>query len=130
MAKRSEREEESVAQNKVVVGLFLLFGIYSFWFWAIWALFWLTPIGAIVAAATVYSMAVYFHSLIDDSYLRYGSSHLSSTYHSSSYLHTELSGYTLLIVSLLAFGVLRNGTFPSALLLNIPLHHRLLQMSF
>jgi glycerol-3-phosphate O-acyltransferase / dihydroxyacetone phosphate acyltransferase len=67
---KSAHEEESMAQNKVVVGLLMLFAIYGFWFCMIWMLFWMTPIGAIVAASTMWLLAFYHGKLIDDNYIR------------------------------------------------------------
>ncbi|KIM26219.1 hypothetical protein M408DRAFT_330764 [Serendipita vermifera MAFF 305830] len=67
---RSSREEETMAQNKVVVGLAALFSIYTFWFWVIFALFWSTPMGAVVALITICAMEFYHSKLIDDNYIR------------------------------------------------------------
>lgn len=72
---RSAREEETMAQNKVVVGLFTLFTIYTFWFWIIFALFWQSSVGAVVGLVTIVSMEAYHGKLIDDNYLRYGFIH-------------------------------------------------------
>jgi len=70
---KSVREEETMAQNKLVVGLIALFAIYSFWFWIIFALFLGTPIGAFIAIITIWGLEFYHGRLIDDNYLRYGS---------------------------------------------------------
>jgi glycerol-3-phosphate O-acyltransferase / dihydroxyacetone phosphate acyltransferase len=67
---KSARDEETMAQNKLVVGLFVFLAIYSFWFWIIFALFRSTPIGAVVAAITIWGMEFYHGRLIDDNYLR------------------------------------------------------------
>ena len=67
---RSAREEETMAQNKLVVGLFAVFGIYTFWFWIIFALFWSTPMGALIAFVTICALEYYHGRLIDDNYLR------------------------------------------------------------
>jgi glycerol-3-phosphate O-acyltransferase/dihydroxyacetone phosphate acyltransferase len=68
---RSALDEESMAQNKLVVGLLSFLAIYSFWFWIIFALFRSTPIGAVVAAITIWGIEFYHGRLIDDNYLRY-----------------------------------------------------------
>ena len=71
VGEKSAHEEEAVAQNKAVVGLILCLAIYSVWFWVIWALFWATGVGAVIAALTVWAMASYHSKLIDDNYIRY-----------------------------------------------------------
>ncbi|KAJ4490919.1 hypothetical protein J3R30DRAFT_155837 [Lentinula aciculospora] len=63
-----EDEEETQAQNKVAFGLFSLFLIYSASFFFLWALFWYTPIGAIIAAAMVYMFAIYHNRMITGNY--------------------------------------------------------------
>ncbi|TFK44667.1 glycerol-3-phosphate-acyltransferase [Crucibulum laeve] len=69
-ARLVEQEEETQAQNKVAFGLLSLLIIYSTIFFFLWSLFMYTPIGAFVAAATVYWFAVYHIKLIDDNYMR------------------------------------------------------------
>jgi glycerol-3-phosphate O-acyltransferase/dihydroxyacetone phosphate acyltransferase len=64
-AKLAEDEEETQAQNKIVVGLILLLLIYPTAFFVLWALFWKTPTGALIAAATVWLLAVYHVRIID-----------------------------------------------------------------
>lgn len=59
-----EDEEETQAQNKVAFGLFSLFLIYPAAFFFLWALFWYTPVGAIIAATTVYMFAIYHNRTI------------------------------------------------------------------
>lgn len=60
-----EHEEETQAQNKIVFGLVLLLVTYPMAFYFLWALFLYTPIGAIVAAGTVWLFAVYHVKIID-----------------------------------------------------------------
>ncbi|KAH8116623.1 hypothetical protein DFH11DRAFT_1829583 [Phellopilus nigrolimitatus] len=67
-ARLVEDEEETQAQNKVVIGLLLLVLIYPAAFFFLWALLWYTPIGALVAATIVWLFAVYHNKLIDDNY--------------------------------------------------------------
>lgn len=64
-AKLVEDEEETQAQNKVVVGLLGLLITYSSAFFFLWALLWYSPVGALVAFATVWLLAVYHVKLID-----------------------------------------------------------------
>ena len=63
-----EDEEETQAQNKVVFGLLFLLIIYPSAFFFLWALFLYSPIGAMVAAATVWLFAVYHVKIIDGKY--------------------------------------------------------------
>ncbi|EJD02575.1 uncharacterized protein FOMMEDRAFT_122573 [Fomitiporia mediterranea MF3/22] len=67
-ARLVEDEEETQAQNKVVVGLILMIMIYPAAFLFLWALFWYTPVGAVVAATTVWLFAVYHVKMIDNVY--------------------------------------------------------------
>jgi cobalamin biosynthesis protein CobD/CbiB len=67
----AEDEEETQAQNKVAFGLISLFLIYPAAFFFLWALFWYTPIGAIMAAGTVYMFAVYHNKTINANYEAY-----------------------------------------------------------
>lgn len=69
-AKLVEDEEETQAQNKIVVGLILLLLIYPAAFFLLWAFLWHTPTGAILAAATVWLVAVYHVRIIDGTLLR------------------------------------------------------------
>lgn len=62
-------EEETQAQNKVAFGLLSLFLIYPAAFFFLWALFWYTPIGAILAATMVYMFAVYHNRMINGMWL-------------------------------------------------------------
>jgi len=71
VGKQSEVEEETMAQNKVVVGLLGLLGAYGTMFWFIWALLGGWWINGMVAACTVYVFGIYHVRLIDDNYLRY-----------------------------------------------------------
>lgn len=64
-AKLVEDEEETQAQNKIVLGLLSLVLIYPTAFFFLWALFLYTPLGAIVAATTVWLFAVYHVKIID-----------------------------------------------------------------
>ncbi|KAL0572774.1 hypothetical protein V5O48_009187 [Marasmius crinis-equi] len=61
-------EEETQAQNKVVFGLLSMLTIYPAIFFFLWALLWYTPIGAALAAATVYLFAIYHNRMINDNY--------------------------------------------------------------
>jgi len=61
-------EEETQAQNKVAFGLVSLFLIYPAAFFFLWALFWYTPFGAILAATTVYMFAIYHNRMINANY--------------------------------------------------------------
>ncbi|EJD41912.1 acyltransferase [Auricularia subglabra TFB-10046 SS5] len=61
-------EEETQAQNKVVFGLLLLMFIYPVLFLMLWALFWLSPAGAVIAAGLVWLFAIYHVRVIDDHY--------------------------------------------------------------
>lgn len=67
-ARLVEHEEESQAQNKVVIGLLLSLMIYPLSFWLLWALFMYTRTGAVLAAATVWLFAVYHNKLINGMY--------------------------------------------------------------
>ncbi|KAI5117860.1 hypothetical protein M0805_007703 [Coniferiporia weirii] len=67
-ARLVEDEEETQAQFKVVFGLLFLILIYPAAFFFLWALFWYTPVGALIAAATVWLFAVYHVKLVDDNY--------------------------------------------------------------
>lgn len=69
-ARLVEDEEETQAQNKVVFGLLSLLLIYPAAFFFLWALFWYTPIGGLLAAATVYLFAIYHIKTIDANYQR------------------------------------------------------------
>lgn len=64
-AKLAEDEEETQAQNKVVFGLLSLLLIYPATFYFLWALFWYSSVGAVLAAGIVYLFAVYHVRLID-----------------------------------------------------------------
>ena len=63
-ARLVEDEEETQAQNKVVFGLLMLM-IYPAAFFFLWALFWYTPTGALLAGLTVYLFAVYHNQMIN-----------------------------------------------------------------
>lgn len=67
-ARLVEHEEETQAQNKVILGLLFLLMIYPLSFWLLWALFLYTPTGAVLAAVTVYLFAVYHTKLINENY--------------------------------------------------------------
>ena len=67
-AQLSLDEEESQAQNKIAFGLILTAASYTFLFWVIWAIFWLTPIGAALAAGAVWLTYNYYVRVIDDVY--------------------------------------------------------------
>jgi glycerol-3-phosphate O-acyltransferase/dihydroxyacetone phosphate acyltransferase len=62
-------EEESFAQNKIVVGLLLLaLVVYPTLFVLVWALFLLSPFGAVAAGAFVWLFAVYHTKSVDANY--------------------------------------------------------------
>ncbi|KDR75944.1 hypothetical protein GALMADRAFT_68407 [Galerina marginata CBS 339.88] len=69
-AKLVEDEEETQAQNKVAFGLLSLLLIYPAMFFFLWAMFWYTRIGALLAASMVYLFAVYHIKMIDSNYER------------------------------------------------------------
>lgn len=64
-ARLVEDEEETQAQNKVIFGLLLLLMIYPAAFFFVWALFWYTPIGAVIGGAVVALTAVYHTKLVN-----------------------------------------------------------------
>ncbi|KIJ18508.1 hypothetical protein PAXINDRAFT_167112 [Paxillus involutus ATCC 200175] len=68
-ASLGEHEEESQAQNKVVIGLLLLMLIYPVTFWVLWAVFSYSSYGALLAAITVWAFAYYHTRLVNDNYM-------------------------------------------------------------
>ena len=58
-------EEETQAQNKIAFGLLSLLLIYPTIFVFLWALLWYSPVGALLAAFTVYLFAIYHTKMID-----------------------------------------------------------------
>jgi hypothetical protein len=65
----NSEEAETFAQNKIVVGLLLLaFVIYPALFVFLWALFLLSPVGAVVAAGFVWLFAVYHIRSVENNY--------------------------------------------------------------
>ena len=64
-ARLAEDEEETQAQNKVVLGLLLLMMIYPAAFFFMWALLWYTPTGALISFTMVWLFAVYHVRMID-----------------------------------------------------------------
>jgi glycerol-3-phosphate O-acyltransferase / dihydroxyacetone phosphate acyltransferase len=64
-ARLADDEEETRAQNKVVFGLLLSLMIYPGAFFFLWALFWYTSVGALIAASMVWLFAVYHNKLIN-----------------------------------------------------------------
>jgi glycerol-3-phosphate O-acyltransferase/dihydroxyacetone phosphate acyltransferase len=64
-AKLVEEEEETQAQNKVAFGLISLLFIYTSGFFFLWALFWYTPLGALLSGFLVYLFAAYHTQMID-----------------------------------------------------------------
>lgn len=65
-AKIVEDEEETQAQNKVVLGLLVsTLMVYPAIFLFIWAFCWYTPIGALISFFTVWLFAVYHIKIID-----------------------------------------------------------------
>ncbi|CAA7263179.1 unnamed protein product [Cyclocybe aegerita] len=69
-AKLVEHEEETQAQNKVAFGLISLLVIYPATFVFLWALFWYTRLGALLAGLIVYLFAVYHIKMVDSNYER------------------------------------------------------------
>uniref|UniRef100_A0A8H7Y8D0 Phospholipid/glycerol acyltransferase domain-containing protein n=1 Tax=Psilocybe cubensis TaxID=181762 RepID=A0A8H7Y8D0_PSICU len=69
-AKLVENEEETQAQNKVAFGLLSSLLIYPAAFFFLWAMFWYTSLGALLAATLVYLFAVYHIRMIDGNYER------------------------------------------------------------
>ncbi|KII92721.1 hypothetical protein PLICRDRAFT_696028 [Plicaturopsis crispa FD-325 SS-3] len=67
-ARLVEDEEETQAQNKVVIGLLLMFMIYPATFFFLWAMFWYTRGGALLAAGIVWLFALYHTKMINDTY--------------------------------------------------------------
>ncbi|KAG8906724.1 hypothetical protein FRB99_006322 [Tulasnella sp. 403] len=63
-------EEETQAQNKIVFGFLLTAASYGFIFWTVWAFFWRTPLGAVLASSAVYLLYTYYLRTIDDFYAR------------------------------------------------------------
>ncbi|KAI6010515.1 glycerol-3-phosphate-acyltransferase [Pisolithus marmoratus] len=68
-ARLSEHEEETQAQNKIVVSLLLLLLIYPATFWVLWAVLSYSSTGALVAALTVWAFAYYHTRLVNDNYM-------------------------------------------------------------
>lgn len=64
-----EDEEETQAQNKVAFGLLSSLLIYPATFFFLWALFYYHPVGAFIAAFTVYSFASYHNKMIDGKHI-------------------------------------------------------------
>lgn len=64
-ARLVEDEEETQAQNKVVIGLLLMFMIYPATFFFLWAMFWYTRGGALLAAGIVWLFALYHTKMIN-----------------------------------------------------------------
>jgi glycerol-3-phosphate O-acyltransferase / dihydroxyacetone phosphate acyltransferase len=67
-ARLVQDEEETQAQNKIIFALLLLLAIYPAMFFFLWALFWLTPMGAVIALAMSYAFIVYHVKIVDDNY--------------------------------------------------------------
>ncbi|KAJ6456367.1 hypothetical protein C8R45DRAFT_880637 [Mycena sanguinolenta] len=63
-----EDEEETQAQNKLVFGLMSMMGMYLLAFFFLWSLFMYTPVGAVLAMATLWVFARYHDSMINDNY--------------------------------------------------------------
>lgn len=69
-AKLAVDEEETQAQNKIAFGLLLTAISYGTLFWLIWAVFWLSPLGAVIGASAVYLLYTFYLRMIDDFYAR------------------------------------------------------------
>lgn len=64
-----EEEEETQAQNKVVLGLLVMLLVYPCAFFFLWAFMWFSPVGALLSASTMYVFAMYHNRLINGKYL-------------------------------------------------------------
>lgn len=64
-ARLVEDEEETQAQNKITFGLLSMLLMYGLSFFFLWALFWYTPMGAVLAASLLYLFARYHNQMID-----------------------------------------------------------------
>lgn len=64
-----EAEEETQAQNKVVLGLLMMLMIYPSAFFILWAFMWFSPVGALLSASTMYVFAMYHNKLVNSTYL-------------------------------------------------------------
>ena len=82
-ARLVEDEEETQAQNKIVFALLLLLAIYPAVFFFLWALFFMTPTGGIIALATSYAFVHYHTNIVDSNYEQY----VSFSFNSSSIHH-------------------------------------------
>ncbi|KIJ49336.1 hypothetical protein M422DRAFT_224945 [Sphaerobolus stellatus SS14] len=67
-ARLAEDEEETQAQNKVVFALLLLLAIYPAMFFFLWAFFYMTPTGGVIALATSYAFVYYHIKIVDSNY--------------------------------------------------------------
>jgi 1-acyl-sn-glycerol-3-phosphate acyltransferase len=67
-ARMVEEWEEEQAQYKIIFGLLVVPAAYFTLFLFLWALFWLTPLGAAAAACIVGLFANYYLTMIDDTY--------------------------------------------------------------
>ncbi|CAE6483249.1 unnamed protein product [Rhizoctonia solani] len=69
LARMVEEEEETQAQMKIFGGILgLAIMTYPIIFMFLWTFLWLTPIGALLAAAFVWLIAIYHVRMIDDNY--------------------------------------------------------------
>jgi glycerol-3-phosphate O-acyltransferase/dihydroxyacetone phosphate acyltransferase len=57
-------EEETLAQNKVVLGLLAALAVYPAAFVFLWSLLWFSPVGALAAASFVYVFAMYHNRMV------------------------------------------------------------------
>ncbi|KAF8127762.1 glycerol-3-phosphate-acyltransferase [Mycena galopus ATCC 62051] len=64
-AQLADDEEETQAQNKLVFGLVSMLAMYLPAFFFLWAMFLYTPVGAVLAAATLWLFARYHDSMIN-----------------------------------------------------------------
>lgn len=74
-------EEETQAQNKVAFGIIAMLLSYPVAFLFLWALFFYTPIAAVVAAGLVTLLGYYHTTMIDGTCLKLISSHKCSSFH-------------------------------------------------
>ncbi|KAI0028599.1 hypothetical protein K488DRAFT_89590 [Vararia minispora EC-137] len=69
-ARLAEDEEETQAQNKVVLGLLFLMLCYPAAFFMLWALLWYSRVGAIASFTLVTMIAIYHTQAVGDAYKR------------------------------------------------------------
>ncbi|KZS98328.1 glycerol-3-phosphate-acyltransferase [Sistotremastrum niveocremeum HHB9708] len=68
--KFAENEEETQAQNKIVLGFLLTLNIYSTLFLGLWWLFSFSITGGILAFTSIWGLSLYHRKIIDENYSR------------------------------------------------------------